>query len=154
MQMSRQTNEHIYTKTKAPPTTTPTRATRRAFRFNAFTSEVYESFGPYIPPGLFAPGLGAPPSPPPSTLVGAVGRLLGVVDDVMFVEFLEPEAVLFPVGRGVAEALAAPWVMVKTTFVITVVRTLLGPKMTVATGVVVSCTLCAYAQMSTDEIER
>ena len=69
----------------------------------------------------------------------------------MFVEFPEPETVLFPVGRGVAEALVAPGVMVTTMFVITVVRTWLGPSMTVATGDVDSCTLCDYAQMSTDE---
>jgi hypothetical protein len=52
-----------------------------------------------MPPGLLAPGFGAPRAPPPpSTSVGAVGRGDADVDFVVLaVEF--PETVAFPDGR-------------------------------------------------------
>ena len=52
------------------------------------------SSGPNWPSLLEAPGDGAPPTPPPSMLVGAVGRVVGVTEvEVAVVEALAAEVV-------------------------------------------------------------
>jgi hypothetical protein len=83
--------------------TTATTLTTKAKFLNVVASDMYPSPGPYIPPAPVAPGLGAPlgPPPPPSTFVGAVGKLLGVVvvaEDVAFPAVIVtfPETVMFP----------------------------------------------------------
>jgi len=66
-----------YSTINAPPTINPLMPTNRAFLFRDVAAAIYPSSGPKGPFG--APGLGAPLGPPPAlTLVGAVGRLLGV----------------------------------------------------------------------------
>jgi hypothetical protein len=66
-----------------------------------------------MPPGALAPGIGAPSCPPPSILVGAVGKgLFAVVDVALVVEF--PDAVLFPVEFPDAAGEFAEFVNVTT----------------------------------------
>ena len=92
-----------YSKGRIAPTTAPAMATTIAFHCNDGTPETYPSGGPKAPPFPVAPGLGAPPgaSPPPLTLVGAVGR--GPVDVgfvVVAFELLVELPVLFPLAAG------------------------------------------------------
>lgn len=82
-----------------------------------------------MPPEPEAPGNGAF-CPPPSTFVGAVGRGLFVVVDVVFAFVVEfPDEVLFPVEfpNDVGEA---EFVIVTMMACVLVVGTLPGPRVT------------------------
>lgn len=82
-----------------------------------------------MPPTPVCPGNGAPFAPPPSTLVGAVGRLIWVVvEDALWVLFPAGVVLLLavplPVGCGAGERI---WVVVKTKVLVEVLACLSGP---------------------------
>lgn len=126
--------------TKEVPITTATTLTTKATFLSVVAFDIYPSPGPNIPPAPVAPGTGAPfaPPPPPSTFVGAVGKLLGVVvEEVAFpVMVLFPERVTFPDTVMLPETVMLPpagavargaGVMVCTIVWTTVVGFLFGP---------------------------
>ncbi|KJA29212.1 hypothetical protein HYPSUDRAFT_499500 [Hypholoma sublateritium FD-334 SS-4] len=103
-----------HSTTRAPPTRDAMTDTASACLARMVAAAMKPSLGPNWPLLLEAPGEGAPPTPPPSTVAAAVGRVVGVTE-VEDVEVALAEVPFVAVVKGSTEVMR----LVETRVVVT-----------------------------------